>query len=108
MVSVSVVDATVSELGTDTGQFKVTCMPTVTKNLSVRYTVSGSASNGVDYVSLSGTVIIPAGATGVLIPITPKDDTLKEGTEMVSLTLTAQPAYQLGTSNSKMSIVDND
>ncbi|MGC4016593.1 MAG: Calx-beta domain-containing protein [Luteolibacter sp.] len=54
------------------------------------YTLSGMATNGTDYQTLSGTVTIPAGQTSATITVTPIDDYLQEtGGETVILTLTA-------------------
>jgi hypothetical protein len=49
--------------------------------------VGGSASNGVDYVRLTGQVTIPAGAHAAPIPVDVIDDTLVEGTETVVVTV---------------------
>jgi hypothetical protein len=49
----------------------------------------------VDYATPSGSVTIPAGATSATVVITPLDDTLVEGTETVTLSLSANAAYQL-------------
>jgi hypothetical protein len=54
----------------------------------------------VDYQALSGTVIIPAGATMVNLTITPIDDTAVEGNETVVLTLTPGSGYSVGTPGS--------
>ena len=58
-------------------------------SLTVNYVMSGSASNGTDYASVSGSAVIAAGALGVDIAITPINDTLAEGTETIILTLGA-------------------
>ncbi len=87
--------------------------------LEVHYRVSGSASNGVDYEFLSGSVKIPAGAKSASITVAPIDDQLVEGTESVEITL--QPVecialsspplgcYQVGPTNHAVAyILDND
>jgi hypothetical protein len=87
--------------------------------LTVYYTVGGTASNGVDYVKLPGSVTIPAGAYAARIEVLPIDDLLVEGTETVVLTLapvaciTLYPpppdCYQVGPSNQATAyILDND
>src|SRR4030095_7641555 len=53
------------------------------------YAMSGTATNGTDYGTVTGVATIPAGATGVDVPITPTNDALLEGTETITLTLTA-------------------
>src|SRR4051812_17201504 len=55
-------------------------VPTAT---TVTYTVSGTATAGVDYYALSGSVTIPQGQSGALIWVTPIQDSLLEGNETV-------------------------
>ena len=54
----------------------------------VSYTISGTADNGTDYTTLSGTVTIPAGATSAGIAIAVLDDGIADCSETVTLTLT--------------------
>jgi len=63
---------------------------------TVNYKMSGTASNGVDYQTLSGSASIPAGASSVLLPVTPKTTPTNE--KSVTLTLT-NGIYNIGTSN---------
>lgn len=64
--------------------------------LTVAYTVSGNAVAGSDYVALSGTVDIPAGARSVKIPVMPLPDGETEPQETVSITLQAGTGFSLG------------
>jgi len=92
-VSIRVTDSTASEPGTDTGTFSVYRSSFTNQPLTVYFEISGTASNGVDYVALpivtgnTGSVTIPAGATNATVKITPIDDTILELTETVTLTL---------------------
>lgn len=61
--------------------------------LTVDYTISGTASNGVDYTTLSGSVTFAVGATTTTISVTPLPDALAEPTEAVTLTLTPKDNY---------------
>lgn len=56
-------------------------------DLLVPYFISGTASNGVDYITISNTVVIPRGARSADITIFPLHDNLVEGTETVVLRL---------------------
>lgn len=58
-----------------------------TVELTVDYTVGGSATNGVDYPTLPGTVTFPIGVDTVKQWIVPEDDGVIEGTEDVSITV---------------------
>ncbi len=70
-------------------------------NLPVRYVITGTASNGVDYTFLGGTVNFAPGITTTNIDITPLADTLAEGLETVTLTLldNATNGYFIETNN---------
>jgi hypothetical protein len=68
-------------------------------NLDVNYSISGTASNGVDYATLPGTVTIPAGAASAVITIAPIS-TNPPPEQTVILTLQAPsntpPGYVVG------------
>jgi hypothetical protein len=59
-------------------------------DLAVAYAISGTASNGVDYVMLPGVVTIPAGKNYALINIVPLDDTPSPAA-IQTVILTLQP-----------------
>ncbi len=85
-----------------TASFLVRRTGSITNAINVAYTIGGTATNGVDYVTLPGTVTIPAGAANATILVTPIDDLIEENYESVSLTLQVPPAnvqpppYSLG------------
>lgn len=58
-------------------------------DLPVYYDTLGAAQNGVDYVKLPGEVIIPNGQRSVTVTVIPLADGLKEGNEVVGLSLSA-------------------
>ncbi|WP_343691689.1 gliding motility-associated C-terminal domain-containing protein [Chitinophaga sp.] len=60
---------------------------TAGSNITVSYTVAGTAMNGTDYKTLSGTVVIPAGANSITLPIDVIDNFKIDGTRTVTLTL---------------------
>jgi hypothetical protein len=107
-VSLAATDAQASETGPDAGRFTVTRTGPTTAALTVYYTVSGTATQA-DYVeTLSGTIVIPAGSATAAIDLTPVDDATYEGTERVTLTLSANAAYVVGTAAATVDIADND
>jgi hypothetical protein len=65
------VAANASEATSTPGQFLVTRTGTDTSDLTVDYTVAGTAVAGTDYTALSGSVVIPAGQTTATINLTP-------------------------------------
>jgi hypothetical protein len=81
-------DATAAEPSGNDGEFTVTLSaPAPAGGTVVNYTVSGTATNGVDYANLGGSVTVPAGATTVTIPVAVIDDSFQETDETVILTL---------------------
>jgi hypothetical protein len=96
VVKVVASDAYASEPGTDTGAFVVYRMGSTNQDLTVLYTVNGSAVSDSDYASLPGSVTIPAGAVNATIPVRALDDALAEPSETVVLTLADHPAYFVG------------
>jgi hypothetical protein len=107
-VTVTVTDANASESG-DTGTFTVSRSGSTASSLTVFYSMSGSAQNGSDYQTLSGSVAIPAGASSANITLVPINDTIVEGNETAVLTLSPNAAYSVGSpNNSTVTIADND
>jgi hypothetical protein len=95
-----------SELNPSTtgqGQFTLTRTGlSVAGPLTVDYSILGSATNGQDYVMLSGQAVFAAGSKTATINLTPIDDVVIEGTQTVVLTLAADagPSYFIGPKNS--------
>src|SRR6185503_14192376 len=85
LVSVVLTDLIASESGPDSGTFTVSRTGSTASALTVNYSLSGTAINGVDYQQLSGSVTIPAGADSAPVVVRPVDDTLFEVGEMVIL-----------------------
>ncbi|RWU06147.1 Calx-beta domain-containing protein [Pedobacter chitinilyticus] len=84
---------------------------TATENISVSYTVGGTATAGTDYAALTGTATILAGQNGVIVPISVIDDQLIEQTETVTLTLTSGTSTNFAftaTGNVTVNIADDD
>ncbi|MDR3459707.1 MAG: Calx-beta domain-containing protein [Verrucomicrobiae bacterium] len=82
------------------GQFTVKRDGDLTAALIVNYNLSGTASNGVDYAALSGTVTIPAGAAAANIFVSPLNDALPDGDETVTISITNTVNYDVGTPGS--------
>ncbi len=73
--------------GPDPGRFTVRRDGGTNVAFLVNYSIGGSASNGVDYAALSGSVTIPAGRYEADIPVHPSADAHREGPESVVLRL---------------------
>lgn len=108
-VSVTATTASANEAGPTSGAFTVARTGDTAAPLTVAYTVGGTATRGVDYIALSGTVTIPAGASTAPIVVTPIDDPLVEPNETVIVSLGMDTAYRLGTpATGNVTIVSDD
>lgn len=65
-------------------------------DLDVTYAIGGTATNGVDYVPLSGAVSIPAGQRAAAITVIPIDDGPPDISSTVVLKLTPGTNYLVG------------
>jgi hypothetical protein len=108
-VTVVASDANASESGPDSGRFLISRTGSTASPLVVRYSVGGTAANGIDYATLSGSVTIPTASSAVILSVNPVNDNDGEGNETVVLTLTPNAAYLIGSPNSAtVTIADND
>lgn len=113
-IDVSVAD-TASTLTTQateasgTLRFIVSRKTATASDLIVNYTMSGTATEGVDYTGTTGSVTILANATSAFIAITQVNDTTPEGIESITMNITpASGTYGLRTSTATMLLGDND
>lgn len=95
-VTIVATTADAYKLGEIPGAFTITSVGATNINLSIPFTISGAASNGVDYASIANSVTIPAGSSSVPVTISPIDDGIVVGDVPVTLTLSNSSAYNLG------------
>ncbi len=77
--------------------------------LEVRYSISGTATAGSDYVAIPESVTIPAGSSSATIQITAIDDPLPEMDETVVLKINSDPAYIVsGTDAATVTIISDE
>ena len=108
-VSVTATDAAAAEAASDPGTFTITRTGDTSQPLTVGYTLSGTAANGTDYATLTGSVTIAALATSATVTVTPVDDVATEATETVKLTLAGSTTFNFtANSNATVQITDND
>lgn len=97
------------EEGPVAGSFKILRTGATTADLSVALTVAGTAVNGSDDASLPASIVIPAGAAFVALPVTPQDDATLEPDETVQVSVAAGGAYTVGTPSAATVVIhDND
>jgi hypothetical protein len=96
VVQIVASEAVAGESGTNMARFAVVCPNgTNATPLTVNYTVSGSATEGVDYAALPGSITIPPGVLAANIFVTPLGDYLTTNQVTVTVALTASPNYVL-------------
>ncbi|MDT8418501.1 MAG: PKD-like domain-containing protein, partial [Lutibacter sp.] len=108
---VSIVSTTQASEPNNDGLFAVNLTDPVSVPTTVTYTITGTANNGVDYQTITSTLVIPALSTSVTIPVIVIDDNIIEATETVIITListntlvTVDPTKNIAT----VTILDND
>jgi uncharacterized protein (DUF1800 family) len=78
------------------------------KPVTVNFTLSGSATPGVDYMpSHASQITSPSGAREAWVELTPVNDVSVEGQETVSLTITGGAGYSPGTTTSVTATLDD-
>ena len=107
LITVSTTDATALESG-GTGTFTVTRTGNLAQDLLVNYLVFGTALSALDYNVLSGSVIIPAGASSTTVTVNPKQDAVLEGAETVSIFISDSETYNIGSPNSAIVTILDD
>jgi hypothetical protein len=108
-VSVFATDDTANEAGLDPGELTVSRTGPTDADLTVFYSLAGTATQGSDYEVLPGSLVIPSGSATATIPVTPIDDDLVEGAEGMLLLLSPDPAYVIVTPGlASVTIADDD
>jgi len=92
----------------DWGGFRFVRSGGTSAELTVQFTVSGTASNGVDYKRITNSITFPAGVFSAGFTIEPIDDTLAEPPETVVVTLTTNAAYTVEGDSATVTILDDD
>ena len=109
IVSISATDAVANEVGDTTATFTLTRNAPFDKPLTVRYTTTGTATAGSDYVALPGSVTFAVGSATAAIVVSALDDTIPEGPETVIVTLAPDSGYIVGTpSRATVTIVSDE
>ncbi len=106
--------STVAE-ASGTTNIRLNLSPAPASTITVRYTLSGTATRGTDYTISGGsgasrTVNVGGGATFVDIPVAVTNDNAQESSETIILTLDTGTGYSVGTTNAAhtRTITDDD
>jgi Zn-dependent metalloprotease len=94
--------------GGASGRFRLSRAAAGAAPLTVGFTLTGSARNGLDFEQVPLSATIESGATFADVLIHAVDDGAGEGAEAVTLTLSDFPDYQIVAREAVVSIADND
>lgn len=95
--------------GGNNGIFTLTTSKNFTVTRSINISITGTATNGTDYTTITSPVSFPAGQSSVQIPVQVINDALTEPTENIIITIEEGTGYAIGTSfSATMNILDND
>jgi hypothetical protein len=107
-VTLAVSPSTVTEDGTGNLIYTFTRTGVTSNQLTVNYTVGGTATNGTDYGNIGTSVTFAANSSTATVTVDPTADTTVESDETVSLTLASGTGYTIGTTSAVTGIVIND
>ncbi|MBL9135270.1 MAG: hypothetical protein JNK85_05355 [Verrucomicrobiales bacterium] len=108
VVTVAATDATAAEPAA-TGTFTFSRTGSTVAALTVNITSAGTATSGVDYSALGGTVTFAAGSATATKTVTPIDDAAVEPLETVIVNVVAGAGYTVGAPSSALvDLADND
>jgi len=108
IVYVGATDSRANEAGMSPGEFTVFRTGNTSAALTVNYTVSGSATAGLDYEELSGSVTIPGGVLEAAITVIPVDDSNTEGPEQVIINIDTDSNYKVGLPSATLVVIIDD
>ena len=110
IVSVSTLDTSASESGSDPGSFRLLRDGDLNPALTVNVLWQGAATNGTDYNLISTAVSFAAGSATTDVSLIPIDDTLFEGSESATLTVITGSGYTVNTqaNTASLNIGDNE
>lgn len=109
-VSVTASTTNAREADGTQGFFTISRTGLKTDPLAVFFAIGGSATPVSDYTAIVGTsVIIPAGSSNTVIAVKPVNDSIVEGDETVTLTLSSDADYVIGSpGTATVTITDDD
>jgi hypothetical protein len=107
-VGVAVSPSSVTENGATNLTYTFTLSANAASNITVNYTATGTATNGTDYGSITGSVVIASGTNTATVTVDPSGDASLEPDETVTLTITSGTGYDIGSPSSATGTITND
>ncbi len=88
-ITISATDNAASETATDNGQFTVSMTNASSTDTKLNISLSGTATNGTDYIEIPATITLPVGLTSATFNVLVIDDELLEADETVIAKITS-------------------
>jgi Ca2+-binding RTX toxin-like protein len=107
-ITLAVSPVSVLEDGAGNLIYTFTRTGSLTNPLTVNYTVGGTATNGTDYGNIGTSVNFLANSATAQVIVDPTPDTIVEADETVSVALTSNAAYTIGTTTPVTGTITND
>lgn len=109
-VSIIATDASAAEEGADGGSWTVTRAGNTNDELTVDFSLSGTATETDDCIlSHTNSITFAPGVSSVVVTLTTVDDSvMDEGDETIVLTLASGAGYEIVTATDSITIADND
>lgn len=108
-VSIVASDPVASEVAGNPGEFTLTRTGPTTSSLSVSIAITGTATAGTDYTTITSPRSFGVGVSSITIPVTPIQDTLTEGNEEVVVSISTNASYLVGAASAaNVTLVDDD
>ncbi|MFT3744562.1 MAG: Calx-beta domain-containing protein [Pyrinomonadaceae bacterium] len=107
-VTVAVAPGSVAEDGATNLVYTFTRTGDISGNLTVNYTIGGTATNGTDYAAILSPVIIPAGQATATVTVDPTPDADVEADETVVITVIGGTGYTVGSPSVATGTITND
>lgn len=106
-VSVSALNSPVAETSVTPAKFQISRGAATTGALNVAFTLTGNATNGTDYQTITPLfATIASGSSSVDVNVQPIPDLTVESNETAIMTLSSSANYALGTSSATITIND--
>lgn len=108
-ITLAATDLVASEAAGNPGEFTLTRSGPTTSSLSVTISISGTATNGTDYASITSPRTFGVGVSSITIPVIVTQDSVTEGNEEVVISISTSASYIVGSpSVANVTLVDDD
>jgi Calx-beta domain/Domain of unknown function (DUF4114) len=111
-ISIAIIDGDAAETkpgeAPNSGKFVLKRSGDLSKSLTAKYTLSGTTTNSDDYQTITGTSIFAAEIDTAFVDIIPIDDTIYEGNDSITLSVSTEDYLVTGANSLTLSIADND